>query len=713
MALAIPVVAGSMPVAATAAEAPAPVAVENFAYPDAAKVPVDLNVTLKSGDGNIRLADCTSQENLLVVWSLATEPNNRCFRVTGPSGFLSMEIPKVFSIKGDDHVVKATLTSEGNTSTVDIEKNLNTPVGAGTNSSPTVLLELNASGGTSAPQATSDYPAVGTLTVGTAGRAASRGCTATVVDPLWALTSAGCFTDNPASLAAGAPAAKSTLVVGGTSVDVAEIVPRTDRDLALVRLAVPVRGVTPVKLATTAPAANENLRVIGNGRTATDWIPAKPHATTHTTGAVTATSVDTVPASGSAAVCAGDAGAPLLRDAGGSVAIVAVASRSWQGGCLGTPSGETRTGASNSRTDDIAAWVQQTVAKWSTAVSSASAIVNSVYNPDSKTAEIFSLGTDGILAHNSNSEGKGWSGWSSLDDNWRFAGIPATVYNPSTGATELFAIRTNGELAHNYWTRATGWGGWSTITSGWYLTGSPIAVYNSYTKTAEVFAIGASDGRMAHSWSTNGARWEPLALLGDWAFKGTPTVVYNSGTNAVELFAVNTWGDLSHNYWAASDPKWHPWSSIGSTKFTGSPTAVVNPTNNSAEVFVVTDTGAMAHSYSVNGDLWREPTTIGSGSFNGTPAAVFNPAANAVELFAIRKTGELAHNYWTSTTGWNTWSNMGDWKFTSTPSATYNAYVNTLELFALGTNGVMNHSYYENNIWKGWYDMPGWKFATN
>ncbi|WP_159425238.1 hypothetical protein [Streptomyces sp. TLI_053] len=41
----------------------------------------------------------------------------------------------------------------------------------------------------------------------------------------------------------------------------------------------------------------------------------------------------------------------------GRTELVAVASRSWRGGCLGET--ETRTGAATSRTDDVAGWIQQ------------------------------------------------------------------------------------------------------------------------------------------------------------------------------------------------------------------------------------------------------------------------------------------------------------------------------------------------------------------
>ncbi|MFB7355248.1 ricin-type beta-trefoil lectin domain protein [Streptomyces gardneri] len=345
---------------ASAAEAAPPLAVESFAYPGAAEILAEHAVTLKAGDGNILLADCASEPNLVQVVRRDASPATVCFKVSGASGYLALEIAKVVRIKGDNHAMKATLNRAGTVSSVDIAKNDWTPVGEGDPQPAgdgTTLLELTAGGAPSEPVVTTDVPAVGRLTVGPAGREGSRRCTASLVDPLWALTSAGCFTDDPTSLAAGAPSVRSTFTAGGRTVEIAELVPRSDRDALMVRLATPVTGITPLKLAATAPTGGEYLRVAGLGRTATEWNPAKAHAGTYTVGSVTATGIDTAPGAGSAAICAGDAGAPLLREAGGTTRIAGIVSRAWQGGCLGTAADETRTDARSVRVDGLDEWI--------------------------------------------------------------------------------------------------------------------------------------------------------------------------------------------------------------------------------------------------------------------------------------------------------------------------------------------------------------------
>ncbi|MFG2907030.1 trypsin-like serine protease [Kitasatospora sp. NPDC048286] len=188
-----------------------------------------------------------------------------------------------------------------------------------------------------------------------------RGCTGALVDRSWVLTAASCFSDDPAqpqALAAGAPKWKTTVTVGSKSVQVAELAPRQDRDLVMARLATPVDGVAPLSLATTAPTAGQTLRVPGFGRTKDEWAPLKLHTGAFSLDTVSATGIGTT-GTGGAAICKGDTGAPAVREVNGRAELVAVASRSWQGGCLGTPATETRTGAYNTRVDDLGGWVQQ------------------------------------------------------------------------------------------------------------------------------------------------------------------------------------------------------------------------------------------------------------------------------------------------------------------------------------------------------------------
>ncbi|MFF8770861.1 trypsin-like serine protease [Kitasatospora sp. NPDC015120] len=359
MVLAIPVIAGSVPAASAAEPTPPPAAVEDFIHPGAAKILADRGITLKAGDGHIRLAECDSSSNLVRLYSRAATPSLVCFEITGPTGYLALEIPHIYNIKGDDHTVKARINTSGNTTEFQLDKDNWTPIGEGSGGVWTTLLELSAIAGPEAPKPPSDNPAVGIVTVGQPGRVpGAKACTATLVNRFWALSASSCFTDNPAALGKGAPPIPSTAVFGARSVGIAELVPYSGRDLVMARLATPVEGITPVRLSSAAPAVGESLRIPGYGRTANEWLPSSLHTTTHTVDAVTASGLDTAPVAGHASLCAGDAGAPLLRTRNGSVELAGLASRSWQGGCLGST--EARTGASSTRTDDITAWINAT-----------------------------------------------------------------------------------------------------------------------------------------------------------------------------------------------------------------------------------------------------------------------------------------------------------------------------------------------------------------
>nr|WP_037846506.1 trypsin-like serine protease [Streptomyces sp. NRRL S-474] len=195
-----------------------------------------------------------------------------------------------------------------------------------------------------------------------------RGCSGALVGAEWLMTAASCFVDNPAAglaVPAGKPQRKTTATIGrsdltsstGAVREVVELVPRTDRDVVLARLDRPVTGVAPIALATTAPAAGEDLKLAAYGRSKTEWAPLNLHTGTFSVNAATATTA-TVTGKDGVSACMGDTGGPLVRAAGGTHQLVALSSRSYQGGCFGIADTETRTGGIAARVDDLAAWVQ-------------------------------------------------------------------------------------------------------------------------------------------------------------------------------------------------------------------------------------------------------------------------------------------------------------------------------------------------------------------
>lgn len=120
-------------------------AVENFDYPQADKILAEKNIVLKRGDGHITLADCVTGTGQLEVQ--ARDKSKVCFDVKGTSGWLTLELPSVYLIKGNDYATEAEMTVGTEEQTYDIEKNTWTPVGESTDEQARewTLLELRTS----------------------------------------------------------------------------------------------------------------------------------------------------------------------------------------------------------------------------------------------------------------------------------------------------------------------------------------------------------------------------------------------------------------------------------------------------------------------------------------------------------------------------------------------------------------------------------------
>ncbi|MEV7730455.1 S1 family peptidase, partial [Streptomyces sp. NPDC087917] len=275
------------------------------------------------------------------------------------------------------------------------------------------------------------------LTIG--DESSSRACSGTLVDASWILTAASCFATTPGTaVPAGKPALKTTATLSdGKAVDVIELAPRTDRDVVLGRLAAPASGIAGVKRAAAAPAAGADLTAVGFGRTKTEWVPEALH-----TGVFTATDADattvTITGKGTDALCKGDTGGALLNAAG---ELVAVNSRSWQGGCLGTAATETRTGAVSARVDDLAEWIdgyRSRIPGWKTEtlVQSGSSLYQGIRLPDGS-----------------------WTGFTDAQAKaGNIGGIRSGTASGINGDTHVLAISNSGGLFHTIRKQDGAWG---------------------------------------------------------------------------------------------------------------------------------------------------------------------------------------------------------------------------------------------------------------
>ncbi|MGW6982139.1 ricin-type beta-trefoil lectin domain protein [Streptomyces sp. NPDC054932] len=355
-----------------AANAGAPYAVEEGSYPGADSVLTATGAKLVSGDGGITHSSCDAPHQIAVWARTIRLPLNRiCFSAPGGTGFLALSVPETFRIETSGRDLRASLTTDGESQTLNVPRDTTVGVGEGTTTgSKSALLELRVTGTSAAapqpPAGTNPLAFTGKLKMGD-----TRSCTATLVDPLWVVTAKSCFADDPAksnTVVAGAPKNKTVLTLGradlttsgGHTSDIVELVPHTDRDLVMARLAVPASNITPVTLSATAPTAGQELTLAGYGRTRTEWTPSKLHSATYTVGTTAATGFDiAAKAPADATLCKGDAGAPALLSENGKLALVAVSSRSWQNGCLDAAAGGTGSGAYETRVGDLADWVGQ------------------------------------------------------------------------------------------------------------------------------------------------------------------------------------------------------------------------------------------------------------------------------------------------------------------------------------------------------------------
>jgi hypothetical protein len=151
-----------VPVAAQQSDVP-PAAVEDGAYPGAAAILAAHAVRVLAGDGHILYADCAQPpvNNVGVMKVRTTEEIGAdgagliCFKVTGRTGRLDLEVPAVYEIRGDGlrsgmgHSGTADVrTDEGEHTTVTLNPSGSVPVGIGAapDDEPTTLVRLRITG---------------------------------------------------------------------------------------------------------------------------------------------------------------------------------------------------------------------------------------------------------------------------------------------------------------------------------------------------------------------------------------------------------------------------------------------------------------------------------------------------------------------------------------------------------------------------------------
>ncbi|MFE5793973.1 trypsin-like serine protease [Streptomyces sp. NPDC056503] len=471
----------------------APFAVEESAYPGASQILQEQGITLKRGNGGLLLTACDKAWDVMVE-SRVAGGRNFCFDALRPNGYLALEISDAFGIWTKDVAIQAKLTSEGKTTTVDVAKDSVKPVGESdipSGRKPAVLAELRIVSGPAAPLTPlPELGFVGTADIGDA----KRSCTAVLVDADWVLTAKSCFADpstESGEVAAGAPKEKTTVTFGSQTGDVVDLVPRTDRDVVLARLAKPLVGIAPVEVSATGVVAGEEVTVAGYGRTRTEWRPFTNHRASFTVDAPAAAGFDLgVKSPADAPVCQGDAGGPVLRTVNGKQVLVGLVSRAFQAGCL--DSAETRTGAYGAGTEGLGDWIDLYRAQ----------------APGWKTSAVVQSGT-GVYQATRTAHGS-WTGFTDVQGKaGDLGGIRGAAVAGVGGDTHVLAISSSGGLFHTIRKQDGTWGRFGDVFSVANALGNLTQV-SAVSIGHDLHVVAVADGRAFHTFRNATGHWTPF-----------------------------------------------------------------------------------------------------------------------------------------------------------------------------------------------------------
>ncbi|MEU5152378.1 trypsin-like serine protease [Streptomyces yangpuensis] len=468
------------------------------------------------------------------------------------------------------------------------------------------------------------YAFAATLTVG--DETNGRGCSAVLVDARWVLTAASCLASTPGGpVASGEPARRVTATFAGQARDVVEVsAGATDRDLVLGRLASPVTGIVPVKRAATAPTAGVGLTAVGLGRTKTEWVPGKPHTGSFTTTSSDATTLS-ITGKGTDSLCKGDTGGPLLNAAG---ELVGINSRSWQGGCLGAPAAETRTGAIAARTDDLASWIESTTAP--------------------RTGNQVSLlaGGGGAMWSQSGDLGYGEYGESWAKVNGKDVSRVATVRDGDM--VRAYAIVDGRVYGQDLDLAANGrWSGWGEVPGG--AAGAKDIAASRVGTSVHVQIAGADGNLYSQVADYRAGRWNNA-----WTPVGASGLTRVTSAPAGPLVRVQAVAD-GRVYGRDFDTRtnsWTPWGEVPGSA-AGVKDIASSVIGNNVQVQIVGGDGALWTQYGNYdaghwNDAWKR--VGGTGLTNITSA----PSGNTVELYATDAAGKVENARLDTGTG--TWS---------------------------------------------------------
>ncbi|MFJ1551908.1 FG-GAP-like repeat-containing protein [Streptomyces sp. NPDC088246] len=407
------------------------------------------------------------------------------------------------------------------------------------------LLTSPAAGAATGPEAAPSYAFTARILIGDGDPA--RGCSAALVSRGWVVTAASCFADDPAQVTEGQPKQKATVTVSGTDLyaatahtsEIAELVPAQDRDVVMARLATSVpTGIPTVTLTDVPLAVGDEATFAGAGRTKTEWVPKKVHTAAFKVDGVDATTLAISGKTTNDSICQGDTGGPILRETDNGTELVGLATRSWQGGCLGTPETETRNNAQAVRTDDLSEWISATANRaW------ARQLAAGEFSGDGKTDAIVIDETDNKLyAHPGDGQG-GFTGRNQIGVGWGTTRVITTGNFVGDSNTDLVAVRDDGTLLTypgngkggfgTVITAGSGWNSMRLVAAGDFTGDKKIDLLAVHTNGTLYIYPGTGDGKFG-SGIVAGTGWTGMRLIASDDFNGDGkadiAAVHDNGT---------------------------------------------------------------------------------------------------------------------------------------------------------------------------------------
>ncbi|MFD3760794.1 trypsin-like serine protease [Streptomyces sp. NPDC058622] len=482
--------------------------------------------------------------------------------------------------------------------------------------------------------------------------ASSRACSAVLVDASWVLTAASCFAKSAgAQVLTGKPELKTTATIDKAVLDVVSIVARSDRDVVLAKLSKPVAGITPIKFAPAQPAVNAAVSAAGFGRTKTDWVPGKVHTAAFGVTSADATTL-ALTGKGTDSICRGDAGGPLVNGKG---ELAGVSSRSWQGGCLGTPATETRTGAVASRADDLKDWTRTEILAqvdgWKTSaliqtgvsvfqgvrlsdgswtaltnVQSQAGDIGGIKNGAVTAAgvgsdtHVIAVGGDGRLRHTVRSIDGAWTGFGDIN----------AVAGSLTGVTSVSAVSVGndlhvlavagGKVFHTIRTASGHWAGFGDISAAAGPIGSVSSVATA-SVAGQLQVAAVSGGKVFHTIraaSGHWGGWGDIAQVAGATGPVTSVAMAGVGTDAHIVIATDS-GTRQFHALRKNTGNWDPFSSLSSVLgqiTTGS--VSTTHVNGELQVAVVTTANQPLHTIRRADRTWAPAAPVPLTGIKGT-----------------------------------------------------------------------------------------------